>query len=527
MKKLNYIMVFALILVLGACAKLKEEPKGLLSPSAFFNTPADGQAAIMGAYAYMENYDDWGSTVILAVGSQDDQQKTINASYWQHDKILLLSPTESYVVSQWRVMYAQIGAANTAISGIKTIPTAKITDAARNALIAEATVIRAFNYFRLVRLYGAVPYIDYAITDPLSVKTITKMPTADIYTHIIADLEASKDLLPDSWDAGTTPIRSRISRAAAYTILADVYLTRQNWAKAAEMSEYVISHKADFGLDLLPDFGKVFDFYSGKDNIEYIWTVPFSSKDDGGVSYPIGRDQDCMLTGLQYWNDWPWDGWETACASAQSIRDWQKNDYRRKVSVWEDAPGGDGVYHHFNDAVHGFPNGLPAIAKLIRSFRGKPTNAAGYGKDKAWQTDMNWPIYRYAEVLLIAAEAEIQSGNTANALTYINQVRARARNTFDDLTGVSTGISAIPADFTSLNQDSVLLERKRELAFEWKRWYDITRTINTTDKSLSTIFGPTGTDPLENSAQIDNSYKYWPIPQVEVDQNPNLSLIVP
>jgi len=511
-------MFLALALVWSACAKLEEQPLGILTPVAFFNKPADGQTAIMGAYALFESYEDYGNDIQMSIGAQDDQNKIAYAGdHMNIDLMLPIVPTNEKVNTQWFRIYGEIGAANSAIAGIQTIPTANITSDTRNALIAEATVLRAFNYFRLVRMYGAVPYIDKAITDPASVATTTKMPTADIYTHIIADLEASKDLLPNSWDAGG-PYRSRISRGTAYTVLADVYLTRQNWTLAAQNAEFVIDHKAEFGYDLLPDFAKVFDFWSGNDNREYIWSVDFSHTDHG---YPVGRDQFCMLAGLPSWFGWAYGGWGTLYAPAQALRDFQKGDYRRKVSFWEDAPDQGGVIHHYDEVTKPFPQNSPAVAKTYFSFIGHPSVNGLYGQDNAFETDANWPIYRYAEVLLIAAEAENNLSHTSVAIGYANQVRSRARN----YNGV-VGSSLIPADFIGLSQaafqDSIIMERKRELAFEYKRWFDIVR-LNLT---LSTVFGPTGSDPLPNSGSLTQAFRFWPIPQSEVDKNPNLALPV-
>jgi starch-binding outer membrane protein, SusD/RagB family len=514
MKKLNYIMFLALTLVLGACVDLMEQPTGVLTPGGYFNKRADGLASVMGAYGLMASYEDYGNDYFIMAG-RDDQQKDAYGDSWQQDKILLVTPSEGKVVSVWYRIYGEISAANNAIAGIPNIPDAQLSPTEKAALVAEAKVHRAFNYFRLVRLYGAVPYIDAFVTDPASVATITKMPTADIYTKIIADLEASKNLLPNTYDSGS-PIRSRISKGTAYTILADVYLTRGDWANASLNAKYVIDHKADFGYVLLPDYAQVFDFYNGNDNAEYIWSVDFSHTDN---SYPIGRDQFCNLCGFGAWMGWgnPWGGWGTVYLSAGALKDFQRGDYRRKITFIEDAADGNGVMHHFDEAALPFPQSSPVAAKTYGSFIGHPDTPTKKGQGNAFETDANWPIYRYAEVLLIAAEAEIKLGNTANALGYANQVRARARN-FNGVVGSST----VPADFASLNQDSVLLERKRELCLEEKRWFDITR-MNLT---LSTVFGPTGTDLLPDYGSITQAYRLLPIPQLEVDKNPNLGLPV-
>jgi hypothetical protein len=428
------------------------------------------------------------------------------------DLILPTTAINEKVRTQWTRIYSEISCANNAIDGIPNIPSDKISEADRKALIAEAKAIRAFNYFRLVRMFGAVPYIDEFVTDPASVKSATRMPTADIYDNIIADLEESKDLLPNKYDAGSTPIRSRVSKGTAYTILADVYLTRGNWAQAALNAKYVIDHKADFGYALMTDFKMAFNFYPGNDCNEYIWSCDFKSGDAG---YSTGRDQLAQLCGIPGWFGWAYGGWATVYASAQSLRDFPIGDYRRKVSFWEDAPDNTGVWHHYNEATKPFPQSCPAVAKIYWSFVG--TNR----QDNAYNTDLNWPVYRYAEVLLIAAEAENEANGPTNAYQYINQVRARARN-YDGV----VNSSLIPADLSGLSQvqlrDSVILERKRELAFEFKRWFDITR-LNLT---LSTVFGPTGTDPLPNDSQISQAYRFFPIPQVDVDINPNLAIPV-
>jgi len=514
MKKLFYIIFLALSLVWSACNKILEEHRlGAMAPEDYFTSKAAGEAAVLGAYAYMAGYEDYGNDIQMSVGARDDQYKIAYAGdHLNMDLILPVTPQNEKTRTQWLRIYSEISCCNNAISGIPNIPSDKITAADTATLIAEAKVIRAFNYFRLVRMYGAVPYIDKFVTDPAAVASTTKMPTADIYTHIIADLEASKDKLPNKYDAGTTPVRGRVSKGTAYTVLADVYLTRQNWTKALENAKYVIDHKADFGYDLMSDFKMAFNFFPGTTSQEAIWVAEFKSGDAG---YSTGRDQLIMLTGLPSWFGWNIGGWATAYASAQSLNDFDAADYRRKVTFWEDAPDNNGVMHHYDEAGKPFPQSCPAIRKLMWSYIG--TNL----QDACYNTDMKWPIYRYAEVLLIAAEAENELNGPVNAYQYINQVRARARN-YD---GVLNS-SLIPANLSGLSKDdfrtAVILERKVELAFEFKRWFDITR-LNLT---LSTVFGPTGTDPLPNSSQITQTYRFFPIPQVDTDLNQNLLLPV-
>jgi tetratricopeptide (TPR) repeat protein len=514
MKKFIYITFLAFALMLSACADLEEYPVGILSPDAYFNTKADGEAAIMGAYAGFAGMYDYGNDFSMTVGNIDDQQKCLYSGDHQNcDKIVPIVATNGKIYSIWKMMYKEICAANNAIEGIAIIPPDKISDADRAALTAEAKTIRAYNYFRLVRLFGAVPYIDYFITDPLAAGNLTRTPTATIWANIIADLEVSKDALPNKYDgSGSNYIRSRISKGSAYTILADVYLTRENWAQALANAKYVIDHKDDFEYDLLPDFNDLFKFYDGNDTKEYIWSCDFSSNSTG---YDYGRDQLAELSSVPGSD---WNGWGTTYTTPKALNEFQVGDYRRKITFFEEAPYG-GVLIPWTEWT---PNANPGVAKYFRSFIGTP-------KEKtAWITDMNFPIYRYAEVLLIAAEAEcMANGATEEAYGYFNQIRARARN-YDGVVGSST----IPADLTpgltaAAFRDSVIKERKIELAFEFKRWFDIQRITNDTDKKLSIIFGSAeSTDSLAQADLITQSYKLFPIPQQDINNNPNLALPV-
>lgn len=521
MKKLNYIIVLALTLVLGACAKLTENPVGVFTPGAFFAQASDATAAVYGAYAPFESYTDYGNDYFIGCGTQDDQVKDAYSDTWFHDKFIF-DNAEQKIGTVWATIYKEISAANNAISGIPRIADNLLSPDAKNALIAEAKCIRAFDYFRLVRLFGAVPYISKPILDPATASKITRMPTANIYDSITIDLEASKLLLPNNYDANGVLIRSRISKGTAYTILADVYLTRGNWALAAQNAEYVITHKADFGYDLLPDYAQVFDFYDGNDNAEYIWSVDYSTIDGN-----TNQDQFAQLCGFGAWMGWgnPWGGWGTVYMSAAALKDFPAADYRRKVTFIEDASDAavGGIMHHFDEATLPFPQSSPVAAKTYGSYIGKPGVGPGgkKGQGNAFLTDANWPIYRYAEVLLIAAEAEARLGNAATAMTYANLVRARARN----YNGV-VGSSLVPADLVGLSaanvQDSVIRERKRELCMEEKRWFDIKRL----GLDLSVVYGPNGTDPLTPVPTNVNANLLWPIPVLESNKNPNLLLDV-
>ena len=130
------------------------------------------------------------------------------------------------------------------------------------------------------------------------------------------------------------------------------------------------------------------------------------------------------------------------------------------------------------------------------------------------QQDVNWPIYRYADVLLMYAEALNEQGQTANAITYVNMLRARARN------GTGSEARATPVDVSpALSQSdartAIFAERKWELAYEGKRWFDLVR------QGFTAFQVAESSDPTATNIQATRML--WPIPQAQIDLNPALT----
>ena len=201
---------------------------------------------------------------------------------------------------------------------------------------------------------------------------------------------------------------------------------------------------------------------------------------------------------------------------SQKVYDeWDPLDYRRKVCIDDSLMLTDNIIHPYTD----FEIPLPHAAKFSRFCGVRKSSTAG------WRSDMNFVVYRYAEVLLIAAEAGNEIGKTDEGAGYVNQVRERARRggiiNFDGNGYGTISPSPVPADVSlGMSKDDfrkmVLEERRIELAFEYKRWYDIKR------RDLGDeVFGPNGREP---QPRFDKAKHYLlPIPQKELDISPNLN----
>ncbi len=493
MKKYYYPFILVLLLFASSCNDdLEENPVGVLAPESFFTNKSDALASVMGTYSYFATYDDLGNNYIIVtelptamMGYGNTSQDIMDLSDFTE------TPANSKMAQIWSNMYKIISATNNAIDGIPGIQ--NMSEEEKNALIAEARAVRAFNYFRLVRFFGAVPYIDHFITDPSTVEDIERTPASEVMNHIIDDLDFAKANLPDKYAGG---IRSRVSRGTAYTMLADVYLYQGNYQKAAENAQYVINHASDFGYGLVDDFKDIFDQALG-DVKEHIWTIDFNSTVS---SYPVCYDQ---MAALQSVRGSDYGGWSTIVSNIGTYNSFDDRDYRKKVTFRTEAPF-NGVMKNYTE----FPIPHVHVDKWYGSLVGTAQESGKY-------TDLNIPLYRYAEVLLIAAESlnEVNGGPGSDAYNYINQVRARAR-LYD---GVETDY---PADLQpGMSQEefrnAVMEERRVELAFEFKRWFDIKRR-----HLITTNYGPGSAEPHPNVKEYNELY---PIPQPEIDKNPNLT----
>jgi hypothetical protein len=202
-------------------------------------------------------------------------------------------------------------------------------------------------------------------------------------------------------------------------------------------------------------------------------------------------------------------GWSVAVPTLAVYDTWDAGDYRRIVSLQEEATIGGNVvdYTQFDVSGHEHAANNPYIAKYIR-FPGT------FARGNARATSHNYSMMRYAEVLLIAAEAAVELGDNASAMTYMNEVRARARA---GGSWKATAPSASPADITgTVTVNDVLEERRLEFAFECKRWYDIARR-----KIGANVFNAAG---LEGEKAFFTADDYlMPLPADELERNTNLT----
>lgn len=491
MKNIKLFSILFVVFGFLACTDLDENPLSQLAPDGFVKSPKDVETIIFGAYGRMTSSEYWGrkltTTVMLRsdmvdIGNPGTPARRIQVNDFS------LDPTNGMIKSFWPVAFEIISASNTAIGGAESLN--GIDEATRNELIGEAKYVRAFTYFILIRMFGDVPYVGEAVSDPLTLVDLPKVPVQEIYANIIADLEFAKEFAPAIQNA-----RSRATKGAAATMLADVHLTLGNFGDAYSNAKWVIDNAGEFDYALEPDFQDLFDATKQDATKEHIFAIDYK----GLVRHTDGDDLFGPMTGIRGAEI---NGWGVMVPSLEVYNSFDVDDYRTTVSFFAEALV-EGVLTNYVD----FPlEKRPHIAK----FRRFPGEAQTSGR----QSDNNYAVYRYAEVLLIAAEAGNEvSGPSAELEGYINQIRERARN-------AAGTMGAVPADVTAgMSQvefrDMVLEERRIELAFEGKRWFDIQRR-----RMGPEVFAPGGLEPQPN---FKDDFYIFPIPQKFLDVSPSLA----
>jgi len=355
-----------------------------------------------------------------------------------YSDIFVTSSSDALMNSTWQNYYQAIFRANTILDKIKDADVAVVKNKER--YIAEAKFLRALAYFDLVRIFGGVPMI----TKPLSIEEGYKVGRGSvdsIYNQlIIADLLAAENVLPVKY-AGSDV--GRPTKGAAKAILGRVYLTRQDFPKAESKLQEVTT----LGYSLLPNYNDLFDYSKNEHHGEYIFDI----------EYEEGTGEGSRLTNAFAPNSLPFtsfygiggNGDEQNSPTEVLIALFDQKDRRRDITV-----GVRGGFYGRDSVLIRLPgNTNQTYTKKYIT----PVLAANDSR-------ANWKVIRYADVLLMLAEALNENGKSGEALVYLNQVRTRA--------GL-TGYAILSKDEM---REKIYIERRLELSFEGVRWFDLVRT---------------------------------------------------
>ncbi|RKD90709.1 RagB/SusD family nutrient uptake outer membrane protein [Mangrovibacterium diazotrophicum] len=494
-KKLIYL-VLGVCLGLTSCSDdfLTLYPETVISAGDFYETEADFQLAIVGNYVPLRNLygtgaADYGAWSMGEMRSDNTGfiYNTSNRGYADREYVdqFIDDSNGGPVSNKYQNDFIIIGRANQIL---KYIDDADISDDARNNYKGQALFLRAFAYFDLVQYFGGVPLVT---TPPTSYEETlqTRATVAEIYTQIIADATLAAEILPSFSEQE----KGYVANGAAYTLLGNAYLVLEEWANA----ETALSNVS--GYSLQSDYAAIFD-PSNKNNSEMIFEVQYS--DDLSASansmfaynfLPILSNPG-VISGFPNGNTNGYGGWNTP--TPEMIAAYESGDLRFDASI--QFYSGEGY------------DNIPYVKKYV------------HGAVQHQVTDDDWPVYRYAEVLLMIAEAKNEQGDVSGALTYLNMVHAHSR----------TGLSALSISDQTAMREAIMTERRVELAFENKRWPDLVRWGNAAEvmsaqfakikANPTDYYYPAGVELASTAYNFQDFRLLFPIPEREINIYPNI-----
>jgi hypothetical protein len=484
------VMGSALLFFVSSCSDFLEEPdRSNFTMENYFTKPAHAESAVNAIYESLRPVTGGGFNgapwmmLEFATGLANTELGQAQNSIFVRN--LVNNSDNAYGQTYWTTNYRGIANANVAIAKIPDIP---MDEVAKKRALGQARFLRAFYYYELVRIFGKIPLI----TEPIDLKSPDLYPTPaseeEVYKLIVDDL-----LVAETSGLPFTDATGRVSTGAVKSLLSSVYLTmagyplkkgNEYYQKAAEKAnEVIVSNQ----YSLFPSYDDLHN--PAKKNIgENIFMVQFatiilpSNWQTSIVPYNQGISAYSDETGAIFANKEFVESYETGDKRAQ-----EKQFYYKSFSLKTDRSktrdlGGYYIYKHFD-----------LEAQLT-------TRSSG----------LNWPLMRFAEVLLIYAEAANEvSGPSPAAYEAVNKIRRRAN--LPDLQGLSK----------DQLREAIWKERWHELSFENKTWYDMVRlrkAFNVTTRKFEDFVGHT----FSYGPKLQERELLFPIPTAEIRNNDKL-----
>ncbi|WP_324675871.1 RagB/SusD family nutrient uptake outer membrane protein [Hymenobacter sp. GOD-10R] len=435
---------------------------------------------VTAAYAGLQDvYGKSGSNnglFVFAEVPSDNSTSVISGQNINEFDFFTVTSTNLRLQSQWTVTYRTIARCNVVLN---RAPAVKLTAAIRNRYYAEVRFVRALSYFNAVQIWGDVPLVTSEIATIPNAYQFGRTAAAQVYAQIEEDLRFAADNLPVTQ---TTANLGRATKGAAQGLLGKVYLTQKKYPEAAAVLKQVIDANT---YALQASYANVFSITNEMNN-EILFAVRYS-KGGLGVGSPFANY--FAVTPALVGNVGTSDQFNTihpdlvAAFTASGTA-----DTRAAASYGSTPLGGQTVYY-------------------TKKYADTPTSSLDAEND--------WIVLRYADVLLLYAEALNEQGTTAQAVPFVNRVRTRA---------------GVPSLATTLSQADLRLaienERRLELNMEGQRWFDLVRTGRAIPV-MNAFFARYNIRPNNGTTgaaiQIQAYQLLQPVPIQEIQTNPILT----
>jgi len=483
MKKI--ISFIAIVILITACSEdfLNQYPKGRwhhgnYTPDNALDANILVEAKLAQSYASLRDY----AFIFAGFGMQNYTTPDVEKGSSPNDgqqvvqfKPMSYTASNNQIGDYYRSCYNTIFFANEAIALATTL---NDNEPKKNTFIAEALFLRSAMYLRLNQAFGGISFVDRVLGQ--TEKTPARSTRQEIWQKLERDLTFAIPFLPSRMTLKASSNLGRATQNAARAVLAKVYLYQKNWAAALSMTSAIIG-SGDNSLNTPYDqlfteaneYGEesVFEVYCEEKPAEQIYLGSQFSEIQG-------------VRGI------PNLGWGFNAPSKLLMDSYEVGDPRKAASVIADGDVLEGKKIRADAAGYKFFNKKAYTKASERGVYGRPTD--GHGQ---W---MNIRLIRYADVVLMHAEAACELGNTTEALNKLEMIRARARGTDNTVLPkiTTTDISELRA--------KIHQERRIELAMEWERFYDLIRW----DEAKAAI-----------PNFVAGKHELFPIPQTEIDKS--------
>lgn len=503
----RYIIIIISGLLLTSCKSfLDEEPKSFLSPDNFYQTVDDLNAGLNAVYRAPQDrfsnlwaaphWFDWGT---------DIEEITDKSTWAHHNQVARLNSTfnssSTLPMDFWQYTFNHLKDINYLLDALNRI---EVSQNEKNQIAAQARAMRAFLNFDAVRVYNGVPLMMYASSNIDSLKTQKRASPEEMYEAIIEDLMFAKDNLPNAWSGAENV--GRLTSGAAAAMLAKVYITmagyplndQSQWQKAETLlMEFIVEKKYGSQYALQDNFSDLFDADIAP-GVEGIWTVNFTRGTFGQGSdlhtnfAPLELYYAANI-GLTYGG-----GWSNGIPTDKFYNSFDKeNDLRFKHTFWNSTAE---IPEEYNALLPKDASGnvqhISFYRPHVKKFREPTPN------NNSQRTSLDYYVIRYADLLLMYAEVLNELDNQEK-YRYINMVRKRA------------GLEDLPSMNKVQFRNHLMLERAWELCFNNERKFDLVRWGVYVERTAD--WNPQVVGNIKA-----NKHEFWPIPQSQIDINPNL-----
>ncbi|QJD97744.1 RagB/SusD family nutrient uptake outer membrane protein [Mucilaginibacter robiniae] len=438
--------------------------------STFFTSATDAAQAVNSIYANLRSFNQvaFPAIAVESMGSDDAEKGSTagDATFMNLYDTFTETATETQLTGFWTGLYVEINLCNQVLDNVPNIT----MDASLKArYLAEAKFVRAYSYFRLVRAFGGVP-LRLHVPTGTDQYNISRSTAAQVYAAVEQDLTDAASVLPTSYGSDDV---GRATKGAALALHAKVAMYLKKWTDVYNYTTQVMG----MGYSLFPNFEQLFRIANenSSESVFEIQCATISTIANASTSQ-YSQVQGARQSG---------GGWGFNVPTSDLSNAFATGDPRRDATILyrgETTPGGDVVLASNPNPMYNQKSYVPFTTAFV-SNEGEAQNVR---------------VIRYAEVLLMNAEAANELGNITQALASLEMVRARARGSNSSI------LPKVTTTDQSALRTAIWNERRYELAMEFDRFFDVIR-----QGRGAAVFGSKGF--------VTGKSELMPIPQTEID----------